>query len=997
MSWSAQRAPDVLHESFTRVSGRLGAMPELRCNVLGALEVHVDGQPRRVPPGRQRAVLTCLLLDPGRSVSADQLIEAAWGQDLPKDPARALRTVLSRLRATLGHEAISLGPAGYRLADVTLDVTEFEELVRHGSAAEPHRAAELLGRALGLWRGPAYGEYADASFARASAERLARLGADAVEALATARVQLGQSAAAVSDLEHLLEAEPFRDHAVGLLVTALYHAGRQAEALDRLRQHRTLLRSELGLDPSPDLVALEAKILGHSLAPAVPDRGVPTWLDTSTAFVGREDELADLAVAVTDNRLTVVTGPGGVGKSRLAAQVLPRLHKSLGVPVTVTELAPTRTGQVAITVADALGLRTGAEPAAGSPQPTGARTGDPGAAGLRRLTDELVEYLGAAPRLLVLDNCEHVLEEAADLVSAVIRRCPEVRVLGTSRRRLGIRTELVLPLAPLGVPARADSIGRQGAAASVRLFGDRVRRLRPSFAVTEQNTADVAELCRRCEGLPLALELAASRTATSGLGGVLARLPADLVGEEGLRAVVSWSYDLLEPEQQELLQCLTVCAGDVTQESLAGLMEHVPGWTAAVGPALAELVESSLVTRHEVGGQSFFRLLEMVRLFAAGRLLDAGRAEHVEAAHGVWVRDEVGRIRDDWDRLDGAVVGARLTARSTEVGAALHRALAVGDLVLASQISCAVARCLHWTPALAVRDLMIEVGEQAARHADPLVAGGIAAAAFGAAEQGSPGRARNLATTALEVSRDRDSTALAHLALGVTAMYAGDLAGSARWVRSLSADPALAGEANCTLALIAAYSGDLDAARQHAEVALVASGSDASAAFARYAAGEVAVLTDPARGAELFAEAAGEADRVGAEQVSRVSRLALFALLVRDGRHEDAVVLGLRLCADLRRLGAWTQAWTLVRMIAELLSATEHWSEAAFLLGAAKGAAEAPPLVGQDIQRYAELQDLLSAHLSAGVLAQLEPLAASTPRAQVLSRAEQALRSAAAR
>ena len=957
-------------------------MPELRFGVLGALEVLVDGRPRNVPPGRQRAVLTCLLVHAGRPVSADALIEAAWADGQPEDPPRALRTVLSRLRAVLGRDVISRGPTGYELAAGGVDAEEFAALLERARSAEPQRAGELLGRALDLWRGPAYGEYADAPWASAAAEHLARLRRDAVEGHAAALLQTGEPAVAVAGLQELLAEHPFREHAVGLLVTALYHAGRQTEALERLRAHRVVLGAELGLDPSPDLAVLESRILDHALAaPVARPPGPPAWLDTSTAFLGREDEVADLVVAVTGNQVTVVTGPGGVGKTRLAAESLPGLCERLVLPVTVVELVAVGPGQVLTTVLDGLGLRPTAGAAPGVPQTDA-------------LLEDLVEYLGAVPRLLVLDNCEHVLPETRALVSAITRRCREVKVLATSRRRLGIPAEQVLPLRPLGVPDPGTTVGTQGATPSVRLFGDRVRRLRPAFAVTADNAADVAELCRRCEGLPLALELAASRAATSGVSGVLARLPTEVWGgADGLAAVVTWSYELLEPEQQTVLDSLSVFAGDFTEEAVAGVLGNLPGWTGSAGAVLAELVESSLVVHQESGSGARFRLLEMVRSFATARLQDSGRAEQTGLAHGAWVREVVGRIRADWERLDGAVVAARMRACSPEVGAALRRALQQDQVVLASQISHSVAWCLHWTPGLDLRDLMIEVGQRAAARPGPEVACGVAAAAFAVGERGDPAGARSLGTAALGMSQDDASARLATLSLAVAAMYAGDLTDSARWFRMLARDPALTGEGNSSLALIAAYTGDVGAAREHAEIALAAgaSGGDASAAFARYAAGEVAALTDRTRGAALLAQAADEAERVGAEQVSRVSRVALFALLVRDGRHREAARLGVDLFADLRRLGAWTQVWTLVRMLAELLAEADRWSDAAFFLGAAGGAAGAPPPVGQDIERYAVLEDRLRGHRSGHVVEQIRILAAATPRAQVLSRAERVL------
>lgn len=949
-------------------------MPELRFGVLGALEVHVDGRSRVIPAGRQRAVLTCLLAHAGRPVSPDVLVEAAWREALPEDPARALRTVLSRLRTQLGQDAIRLDPAGYRLATTLTDAGEFTELVERARPADPAVARDLLGRALALWRGPAYGEYADTPLISTVAEHLDRLRSDAVEERAGALVEAGEPAAAVGGLEELLAEQPFRESAVGLLVRALYHAGRPTEALNRLRDYRARLGAELGLDPSPDLVELEGRILGRELTPPrATSPGPPAWLDTSTAFIGREDELADLVAAVAANRVTVVTGPGGVGKSRLAAECLPALHDRLGLPTCVVELAAVGAEGVAPALAQGLRLR-GSDDAG---------------------TEGLVEFLTAVPHLVVLDNCEHLLDEVAALVGTLSRRCRDLRVLATSRHRIGVAAERVLPLRPLRLPDRGATPGSLEAAASVRLVGDRVRRLRPTFAVTAENATQVAELCRRCDGLPLALEIAASRVATTGVAEVLEGWPGDPAGG-GLVGVVDWSYRLLGEQERWLLQCLSACAGPLDSASLAGLMEHVPG-SVDVAAALAELVESSLVTRHErrggAGGSARFGLLEMVRSFAADRLAESGRDEEVRRAHARWVRAVLMDVRDDWSRADGAELSARLAGCEAEVVGAVRWALGAGELPLASEVALALVRCWHWTPSPLLRDLLIEVAERAAARPDAATAPGLAAGAFSAAERGALTQAVEHADLALQVSRDPVVRAAARLALAVAGLYAGDLPASLRNFRAISAGPEHGGDAHSSLALLACYAGDLAAAREHATIALAAgaAGSDYQLAFARYAAGEVEARTDPQAGAALFRQAVAEADRVDAEQVSRVARLALFALLVRDGQHEEALALGLRLVADLRRLGAWNQIWTLLRVLAELVADRGRPADAAFLLGAAAGASTAPPPMGPDIERYAELRDRLTTHLGARVLEQIAALAGTTPRTQVLARAERLL------
>src|SRR5690625_2907359 len=843
-----------LSRDFHAPVGHSGSVTPLRFGVLGALQVRVDGRSVTVPPGRQRAVLTCLLVHAGQPVSMDALTEAAWGDALPRDPHGALHTVLSRLRSQLGDDLLEHGPTGYRLVlpPEAVDAAQFAKLLTDAHSAPPARARELLEQAASLWRGPAYGEDADAPFARSAAARLQGLRKDSTEAHAAACIECGDPATAIALLTPLLAEDPFREHAVELAVTARYQAGRQADALEVLREHRTLLREELGLDPAPALVELEQRILGHRL-PQTASRapGPPGWLDTSTAFIGREDDLADLVDAVAANRVTVVTGPGGVGKSRLAAEALLPLHERLGLPIAAAELATVRTGQAVRAVATSLRLQTGNDELA-----------------------EIVEYVAAVPHLLVLDNCEHLREELAGAVTMLARRCPATHVLATSRRRLGVSSERVLPLEPLRVPdPRAPAASQRGAAA-VRLFLDRVRRLRPDFGLTDGNTFAVARLCSRLDGLPRAVELAASRTAAVGVADVTAQLPDELAGSDpaGLGAVVDWSYQLLAEQDRTLLALLSVFRGEFTLEAVSGLVAQVETWQGDVVSSLRELVESSLVSSRMSGPETRYRLLAVVRAFAAERLAESGQQEVISAAHARWVRALTAQLAREWDAGEGARAGARMSACSGEVEQAVGWALTASHTRLAADIAESVMGCLHWVPRRELRDLLVETGRRAADEPGPNVAGGGAAGARFAVESGDLTLARRLATAALAMSDEPEEPATALLTLGVAAIYSGDHDECVRWFNRLAARPGFSWEAHASLALMACYADDLPTAREHAEVALATTPAEAAAslAWARYAAGEVEARTDADRGAALLAQAAEEADELGAEQVSRV-------------------------------------------------------------------------------------------------------------------------------
>ncbi|WEV77636.1 BTAD domain-containing putative transcriptional regulator [Janibacter cremeus] len=944
-------------------------MPKVHIGVLGPLGVSVDGRTVAVPPGRRRRVLACLAVHRGRPVPVDSLIEAAWGEDLPHDPVAALHTVISRLRTVVGDAIAGAGPAGYVL-DVPaegVDAGEFEARLAGAEQAGPKGAAHLLEEALALWRGPAYAEVREAPFVMVEAMRLEGLRADATERLAALAVDAGDPVTAVGLTEALLAEEPFRERAIETLVTALYRDGRAADALAECRRYRARLADELGLDPAPTLRRLEQQVLGHDLPDAPPSRP-PVWLDTSAAFIGREDELADLVAAVVRNRLTVVTGPGGVGKSRLAAEALPLLHDRLALPARVAELASVTPGGVALAVATSLGLRP---------------DGVSGAAGA------VVDRLEPRGGLLVIDNCEHVVDEVAVLARRLVTRCPDVRVLATSRRRLGVDHEQVVPLAPLAVPA-ADVRG-SGLTASVRLLTHRVRRLAPTFALTPDNATEAEELCRRLDGLPLALELAAARVATRGLDEVLgsvegfARDPVD-----GLEDVVAWSYRLLTPEQQALLSRLSVFVGDFTTEEVRGLVARLPGEHRDVGADLAELVESSLVSCHDRGRGIRYRLLMIVRAFATERLRDP---DAVRVAHAGRVADVASGVARDWLHVDGAEIDGRLRAAAPEMVSAVRWALDAGRIDLAASIAADVASCMHWTPGVELSDLFIEAAERGAASPHPRLAAGVAAGAFFVVERGDLAGARRLAQAAVAMA-DGDEPALADLALAVAAMYGGDEVGTVHWFSRMARAPGLLVEASSSLALSACYHGDMVAARDHLEVALAAGAcvADASSAFAHFAAGEIALAQDPARGAALLRQAAQEADRVGAEQVGRVARVALLAATTRHGAPEEAVHLASWLLADLAAKGAWPQLWTTLRLSAELLASRGRAAEAAFVLEATGVGQSAPPLVGEDVDRYAALTLDLGTRLGAPAVAGIRQLASATSRAHVVRRTEAVLR-----
>jgi predicted ATPase/DNA-binding SARP family transcriptional activator len=938
--------------------------------VLGTLQADRDGSPLPLPSRRQRAVLAALLARAGRTVPADALVEAAWGERLPAHPKAALQTVLSRLRTTLGAELISADISGYRL-NVTADCVDalrFEALRERAAHAPDAAAARLLDAALALWRGPAYAEFADHDFASAEAARLNELRAATIEDYADLALRAGCATDAIAHLEALQASQPWRDRCVELLMRALGGSGRPAEALDVYDRHRRGLAAEFGLDPSPALQDLQSRILRNEL-PAVPGPvpRPPRWFAVSTPFVGRDTEVAALAGAIRDNRLVTVTGIGGVGKTRLAAESLGEIAAQLRMPVAVVELGAVPAIGVEAAVAAALGVDV--------------RDGTPRTA--------LCEYLGAGSQLLVIDNCEHVLTSARELVEALLRGCPQVRIIATSRHRLGLSGEQVLPLDPLLTEAADAPAERLRDAAPVRLFADRLRRLRPALPMTKETVALSAAVCRRLDGVPLAIELAAAQAAAAGLAPVLDRLgDLDVLADAdgGMRAVLARSWTLLGRGEQELLARLSVFAADFDLDAA----EHVGG--RAAGPGLARLADASLLHVTHEHGQARHRMLTIVRAFAAERLRAGGAAAAARMAHARWIRGLAEAAAADI-RVGGTAEPLhRLLAYRADLIMAVRGALDAGEVEVAGAITAALGWCTHWVRDGELLRLARDVARDPRLAATPVAALAGASGALQAAELGDLDEARRLGTRALAIASTSEEQCLALTALGVICVYRGEHAESMRHWRRLLGLPAVPApmrvDALATFALLACFRADQAAARRHAEQA-VAAARDAGpvGAFATYTMGEVRLREDPAAAVEILELAVSQAEAGRTAQIAEVARIALVSALVRLGRHDEALRVFPELLHQLRRRGGWPQLWTSLRILAELLEALGEPQDAALLLASASADPSAPPVTGDDVPRYRELRRRIDGRVGTGAHQRLADRAALLSRVEVLDRA----------
>ncbi|MEU4508603.1 BTAD domain-containing putative transcriptional regulator [Nonomuraea wenchangensis] len=627
----------------------------MQFGILGPLTVR-DAAGREVAVGgpRPRALLALLLLDAGRTVSVERLIDGQYGDDPPAGAANAVQAQVSRLRRNLPGQLIEFHGAGYRLAVEREDVDahRFERLAREGrrllAAGLSAQAAAVLGDALELWRGPALADVSDAPLAAAQARRLEELRLSAREDLLAAELALPE-ASPVGALRELVAAHPLRERARGLLMRALHAAGRQAEALTVYDETRRLLADELGADPSTELAALHLEILRGSTAGAAVARIRPPTPFTS--FVGREEELARVR-SLGEARLVTIVGPGGTGKTRLAVEATADARREVCfVDLSLVDGDPDAPGgQVAAAALGALGLR---EPALRAPEAGGA--GD--------AAERVVAALSEQELTLVLDNCEHVVAGAAALARRLLTSCPRLTVLATSREPLNITGEHLVPLAPLPDPL------------AVRLFADRAAAVRQGFALGPDNLDAVRGICAALDGLPLAIELAAARTRTFGVAEIAARLAEHgrfallsrgdrtaAARHRTLHAVVEWSWSLLAEEEQELARRFAVFAGGARLEAV----EAVCGADAA--EPLAGLVDKSFV---ETDGERY-QMLETIRLFCAGRLAEAGEEERLRRAHAAWFLELARRADDHLYRAEQLDWLTRLSADDANLRAALR-------------------------------------------------------------------------------------------------------------------------------------------------------------------------------------------------------------------------------------------------------------------------------------------------------------------------------------
>ncbi|SDN12407.1 Predicted ATPase [Streptomyces wuyuanensis] len=738
--------------------------PAVRVEVLGPLRLLVDGTGVDVPGPKRRAVLALLALSEGRIVTVDRLVDALWPSQVPDSGRQALHNHVSRLRGHLGaaSDRLETRHDGYRLVlgDGELDLAQARALLeaaRHDGTG----GYDLLRQAHELWRGPVLADLTGVEPIAAAVEDCARLRQDVTDALVAQAIATGRAEQVLNLAAASSAADPLREPAVLLLMRALAATGQAPRALHTAREYRRRLIDETGLDPSPALDATEHDILTgtppapqtpapvappstaqtprtpppppadstagpvpHPWEPATapretsataqPDAPAPSGppappastapgdapCRAATRLIGREPQLRTLRELLAAERLVTLVGPGGVGKTRLALEVA----RQDGAAI-VLRLAPvTDSAALAHALATALNLKVD--------------RGDVLSACLAVLADR--------PGLLVVDNCEHLLDGVRDAVDTILAGCPGTTLLATSREPLGLPAEHLFRLAPLALPQPGEDPAQVPSSA---LFLDRARRVRPGPPPTEEELRTVAGIVHRLDGMPLAIELAAGRLSTFSLNDLNRRLERSLDLLAGgtpsadrrhrtLRATLEWSYRLLTADEQRLFRHLAVFPDGVDLDTAEQIADGL-GLDSDPGAVLARLVDASMVEA-SFEGTTRYRMLQTLRAFALDRLSASG--EDDAAARGLlaWARRLTAWIGTTLDSRGESEADGTLRRELPNLRAAWRLARARGAVDDAAAVVTALYDAVAYRDLVEIRDWAVELAADDALDGHPL-------------------------------------------------------------------------------------------------------------------------------------------------------------------------------------------------------------------------------------------------------------------------------------
>lgn len=940
----------------------------LRVELLGPLRLLVDGVPVDVPGSRRRAVLAILAMAQGREVSRTALVDELWPQDPPRDAPQAVQSHVSRLRRHLGPYAdrLRLGDGGYvlELGDGGLDVADARRLADTDAAG-----------ALGLWRGDALAELVDCpglAVEKVALDELRlRLRDDATEAAIAAGTSRSADAAAA------VAATPLRERSVVLLMRSYAAEGRTADAMHTAAAYRRRLVEETGLDPSPELGTWERLVAAGSLARRVRTAsGVRT---PAGPLVGRDQDLAELLRLLASRPVLTVTGPGGVGKTRLTLQAAAEHSERTGAESVAVRLAAvTDGGRVPEAVAAALGLRL-----VGAARP-----------------ESVAAMLAGRAVLLVLDNCEHVADAVRDLAVALQELAPTVRLLATSRVTLHVPGEFVVRLQPLALPRDGD-VARLGHQPSVQAFLEHARLRVRDYSPAPDDAAVLVDVVRRLDGLPLAIELAAGQLGTvplsalherlgRALDALSARRPTADARHETLRATIDWSYRLLDPVDRAVLRSLAPFPAGVDLETFEQLStEAAP--TADPVAVLARLVDHSfVVAAHE--DLPRYRLLETIRAFLLDDLDVRGERVAAETRFLRWASQAAAEIGAAVRGEAEAAADRRLRADLANLRAARDLSRGRGDVELRIDVTLALDEAAPWRDLTELWAWAVELEQ------DPLLAGNPrepavrASAAEASWLLGDLAGAARLAQEAIEAGGDDPRVVSAWSASAAVALFRGDHARAAQdWAVAAALAP-LPSPYLASGALALGYAGDTSGAHallDEADDALRLGPSPSHRAWVRYVAGEVTAASDPGAAVGHYTAAVDLARSCGAGFVEGVAAVGLAAARAAQGDVEASAEDYVALLRYWSTAGNLTQLWTTARDAAVLLDAHGSSDAAGILLLAAASAEAASALVGEAELRARAILD----RIGAVRVAELDARTRAMSAAEVVEVAVDALRS----
>jgi predicted ATPase/DNA-binding SARP family transcriptional activator len=960
-----------------------GSAPEVLVwfGVLGTLTVRLGGEERPFPAGRPGRLLASLLLAEGRLVSAHQLVDSVWGEELPAGTQAALHKTVHRVRRALGPAAdlLTHHPSGYRLdrSGVALDADRFLE---EAAAARAEGTLDAYDTALAWWRGPAWGEHA-ADLAAGAAMRLEEARLSLREDRAALLLELGRVAEASGALRLLAEEHPLRERPVALLMRAQHASGDVPQALAAYDEHRARLAEELGLDPSAELATLHQQVLRRSVervgrvgtdrplaqpesqlesgpGPAADAEAEGRRAPVPPRLHGRDAHLASIRAMLAQRRCVSVVGPGGVGKTSVAAAaaVAGQVAGEAGSQAGATrspEAAPAPVWWVDLTrVSDDTGVR----PLVAEAMQVQVFPGADADAVLRR-------RLETASGLLVLDNCEHVLGACADLVAEVLAR-GELRVLTTSRERLGVVGEQVFPLPPLQLPPPGTE--EEGAAGpAVALFLERAAAAAPDLHPDADTLQTVAGLVRSLDGLPLAIELAAGRLGSVTLEDLRDRLherldvlrtgsPRTPSRHRTLAATVEWSFALLSEEERRVFTGLSVFAG---QFDLAAA-EAVLGPGAA--DVVADLVDRSLVVRPGVTGKGRYRLLETLRAFARARLGEAER-EYLARDHAAWATGVAARAAAGVEGPDEARWSREVEQSLPDLGAAHAWAVERGEAETAARIVAALQPWAYYRLRADVLGWAHDVLAMPGALPPRLVPAVRAAASAHRWMLGQFDAARDHAVEGVRAAGGRDTPDAVRVqnSLGDLDLVLGDLDAAHRAYlgATLAADRdgqrLDAAISACGALLSRVFAGlphEEDLARMRSLVSAV--DNPTTRAFCLYGEGEALAPVEPEEALASLRRSVELAETAGSHLVRGVAMTAETALLARSG-HLDAATVDRTVAAIRHWFGSGNESLfvTCLRNVVPLLSRLGCHAAVVELWAALVAASPDRPSYGAEAER----------------------------------------------